>query len=352
MRCLPVILLALLLPFHLSAREDTLLDSGWRFQSGDVTNAVQPGFDDSAWQAVSVPHNWGWQEAQQGQNYYRGPAWYRRELNLGAPQTGRRYFLRFEAASTVADVYLNGQLLGSHRGGFGAFCFEITRALSADGTNRLAVRVSNRAEPDIAPLSGDFSVYGGLYRAVHLIETPDVNITPTDHGSPGVAWRQTRVSADAATLDVTAQVSNGARGAQPVTLVARILDATGQVVATNTQEIRPAGNRTAPYYLQLSRTHPHLWNGRADPYQYQAAVELHSAAGVLDSVTQPLGLRFYSVDPDKGLFPERTALSFARRGQASGPAGQGLGHLARRISGEDIAVDQGNGLHRNPVRAL
>jgi hypothetical protein len=81
----------------------------------------QPGFNDGDWQAVSIPHNWGWEEAQQGKDFYRGPGWYRRDLNLGAPQSGKRYFLRFEAASLVADVYLNGERLGQHRGAFGAF---------------------------------------------------------------------------------------------------------------------------------------------------------------------------------------------------------------------------------------
>jgi beta-galactosidase len=89
---------------------------------------------------------------------------------------------------------LNGKLLGEHRGGFGAFCFEITTNLSASGTNLLAVRVDNTKFPDIAPLSGDFSVYGGLYRPVHLIVTGEENFTPTDHASPGVAWLQTSVS--------------------------------------------------------------------------------------------------------------------------------------------------------------
>jgi beta-galactosidase len=131
--------------------------------------------------------------AQVGKDYYRGPGWYRRELDI-APEAGKRYFLKFEAASLVADVYLNGKFLGEHRGGFGAFCFEITNQLSASGTNLLAVRVTTPSFPDIAPLSGDFSVYGGLYRPVHLIVTGDENFTPVDHGSPGVAWLQTSVN--------------------------------------------------------------------------------------------------------------------------------------------------------------
>ena len=144
-----IFLFALFFSFNSFARESTLLDSGWRFMQGDPAGvagqAMSPAdanWIDSSWQAVSIPHNWGWEEAQQGKDYYRGPGWYRRELDV-TPEAGKRYFLRFEAASLVADVYLNGKLLGEHRGGFGAFCFEITTNLSASGTNLLAVRVDN-----------------------------------------------------------------------------------------------------------------------------------------------------------------------------------------------------------------
>jgi beta-galactosidase len=301
MRKFSVLVFALVLSLNSSARENTLLDSGWKFKSGDNTNAQQAGFDDSGWQAVSIPHNWGWQEAQQGKDYYRGPGWYRRELDL-TRENGNRYFLRFEAASLVADVYLNGKLLGEHRGGFGAFCFEITTNLAASGTNLLAVRVSNRGEPDIAPLSGDFSVYGGLYRPVHLIETAAENFTPTDHGSPGVAWLQTKVTKKEAVIDVTAQISNGTRRNQSQTLVATVLDAKGNSMATREVKITLAPNVTAPYVLRVTVPHPHLWDGRQDPYLYRAVIELRTTNGVVDSVEQPLGLRFYSVDPDKGFF--------------------------------------------------
>jgi beta-galactosidase len=293
--------LALVFSFNAAAREDARLDAGWKFLLGDPTNAAAADFDDAGWQPVSLPHNWGWPEAQSGKDYYRGPGWYRRELAV-APEKGKRYFLRFEAASLVADVYLNGKFLGEHRGGFGAFCFEITQALSGTGTNRLAVRVDNTRFPDIAPLSGDFSVYGGLYRPVHLLVTGAENFTPTDHGSPGVAWRQTSVSTTQAVLDVTAQISNAARKSRELTLTARVLDADGNRVADSEEKIAPAPGMTAPYFLRVTVPQPHLWNGRQDPYLYQAVVELRAADEIVDSVVQPLGLRYYSVDPDKGFF--------------------------------------------------
>ena len=166
-------------------REVADLNDGWRFELADAAGGEKAGTDDSQWEKVSLPHNWGWQDAQQGRKYYRGPGWYRRELVV-AKETGKRYFLKFDAASLVANIYLNGQSIGEHRGGFGAFCFEITRELSDAGTNLLAVRVDNSQFPDLAPLEGDFSIYVGLYRSVYLISTPEENISPTDHGSPGL----------------------------------------------------------------------------------------------------------------------------------------------------------------------
>ena len=302
MRRFSAFLVILAISLNSFARESTLLDSGWRFQLGEADGATNAGFKDDRWQTVSVPHNWGWEDAQQGKKYYQGPGWYRRELNIGAAEIGKRYFLRFEAAGSVADVYLNGKLLGQHRGAFGAFCFEITENLSSSDTNLLAVRVSNASQPDIAPLSGDFPVYGGLYRPVHLLVMDEENFTPTDHGSPGVAWLETSVTETQAVLDVTAQISNGTNKRPPLTFVARVLDASGRQVTVSEEEILPATNMTAPYTLRVVVPQPHLWNGRKGPYLYKAVAELKSTNGILDSVEQPLGLRFYSVDPDRGFF--------------------------------------------------
>jgi beta-galactosidase len=315
-------------------REDTVLDSGWRFKQGDAADGQQPGFDDSAWQSLSLPHNWGWQEAMNGKDYYRGPGWYRRDLNIGPPQSGRRYFLRFEAASTVADVYLNGVSLGQHRGGFGAFCFDITPQLSASGTNLLAVRVSNAPAPDVAPLSGDFSIYGGLYRPVHLLVTDETCITPTDHGSPGVAWLQTSVTEQQAVIDVTAQIANPTAKNVNLTCVARVIDADGHEAASASQDVLLVKRQTEPCTLRVTLPNPHLWNGRKDPYLYKAVVELRSGDDVRDSVEQPLGLRFERVDPDKGFF--LNGQLYPLRGVDKHQDEQGKGWA---ISDSDLDVD-------------
>lgn len=287
---------------HAGVRDDVLLDSGWHFKSGESPGAQRAAFNDAGWQTISIPHCWGWEQAQKGEPYERGPGWYRRELDLGKPQPGKRYFVKFEAAGSVADVYLNGVHLGQHRGAFGAFCFELTTNLSPAGANLLAVRVSNAPEPDIAPLSGDFPVYGGLYRPVHLITTDAEDFTLTDHASPGVAWLQSAVSDAQAVLDVNTEISNGTREKRPLTLVARVLDAQGTEVTKVAEPVALEPAVTEPFHLQVTLDHPHLWNGRQDPYLYRAVVELRSGDELVDSVEQPLGLRFYRVDPDQGFF--------------------------------------------------
>ncbi|MFO1488500.1 MAG: glycoside hydrolase family 2 TIM barrel-domain containing protein [Verrucomicrobiota bacterium] len=296
-----LLLCAALLPA--GARDVTRLDDGWRFQSGEVSDGQGAQIKDQNWQTVSIPHNWGWEDAQRGKKYYQGPGWYRRDLNVGKPESGRRYYLRFEAAGSVADVYLNGKLLGQHRGAFGAFCYELTRNLSATGTNLLAVRVSNATNTDVAPLSGDFCVFGGIYRPVSLIKAGDIGFSLTDHGSSGVAWRQTSVTAEKAVLEITAQVSNPSRRTNELELVARVVDAAGKEVATARQRFEAPYNATAPYELRLEVPQPHLWNGLKDPYLYRAVMELRAKDGtVLDTVEHPLGLRFYRIDPELGFF--------------------------------------------------
>ena len=283
-----------------SPRQITELNSSWRFQQSDVVEAQNRAFDDSGWTTVSLPHCWGWEQAQKGLDYYRGPGWYRRELVVH-PQASHRYFLRFGAASSVADVYLNGQPLGEHRGAFGAFCFEITGSLEASGTNTLAVRVSNAPVEDVAPLSGDFPVFGGLYRTVQLLEAGEQCLALTDHASPGVVWRQSSVTSSEAILDVTAQISNQARTPQHLNLTTKILSPEGRIICLTNKTIVSAANTIAPYWTHLSLNQPHLWNGRLDPFLYRALVELRSTNGVLlDTVEQPLGLRFYRIDPNQG----------------------------------------------------
>lgn len=294
------------------------IDSDWSFILKDMANSQNLNFDDTNWEKVSLPHNWGYVEAQKGnKKYERKPGWYRRKIEV-IPKKGRRFFIRFEAAASVSKTYLNGEFLGEHRGAFGSFCYEITDKLKS-GNNILAVRVSNKAEADVAPSAGDFNMYGGLYRSVELIETSDVCFSLTENGSKGITWLQSDIHKNKAVLDLTAWISNGTKRGLKFdhfppelnevlseglyTLVAKIFDVKGDLVTVKKRLVNLSPNLEVPFHLKIEVQKPHLWNGVEDPYQYKAVVELQSQDEVVvDHNEVLLGLRSYYIDPDKGFF--------------------------------------------------
>lgn len=311
-------------------RQDTLLDTGWRFVREDVSGAEAPQFDDASWQEVTLPHTWNAQDAQSGPNYYRGPGWYRKKITMENAEIGmhadKLRYLRFEGASVVADVYVNGKKLGQHRGAFGAFCFDASYALKS-GDNVIAVRVDNTKFPDIAPISGDFAIFGGLYRDVHLVTLNLQSIDPLDDASPGVYVLQQDVTPERAMLRVTTKLRNTALFKWDAQVRCVVRDADGQEVAAGTgQSLMHAGGATdagtGEVVQSLTIDHPKLWDGHRTsgapkPYLYSVTVETLSDGKVTDRITQPLGLRSIRLDPDKGLFlnGEHYALHGANRHQ-------------------------------------
>lgn len=279
------------------------LEGGWRFIRADAPGAQAESFDDGAWETVSVPHSWNASDwAAPNAGYYRGPGWYRRTLDVPAPWTGKRVFIRFEAASIVAEVFLNGQRVGEHRGSFAAFCLEITRLVRPGGKNTLAVRVNNARQEDVPPLDGDFNVFGGLYRRVTLMARDPVCVTPLDFGGPGVAVRQTRVDGERADLAVTTKVSNEDAAARTIEVITRVEDAAGKVVTTERRQISLAAHQTTAIDQAVTLARPHLWNGLRDPYLHRVVVELRAGSTLLDRVEQPLGIRSIRFDKTLGFF--------------------------------------------------
>src|SRR5258706_14579083 len=103
-------------------REDINLDADWRFIRQDVAGAQTNGFNDSTWTLLNLPHTWKNLDGQDGGgNYYRGIGWYRVHYTVSTNEAGRRLFLKFDGANIVSDVYVNGNFVGEHQGGFAAF---------------------------------------------------------------------------------------------------------------------------------------------------------------------------------------------------------------------------------------
>jgi beta-galactosidase len=282
-----------------------MLADGWKFNKDDagITAATD------SWQSVTIPHTWNTKSADEGDHkgdphfksgYYRGACWYAKSLDIPADWQGKRVFIRFEAASLVSKAYLNGQLLGEHRGGFTAFCYELTPLLHFGATNDLRVQVDNSPQKDVPPLSGDFNVDGGIYRPVHLIVTDPLCISPLDLASPGVYLTTKSLTDAAAQIEVRTMVSNGGTGPAQFQVKTDIADAGGKIVATQMQPASVDAGQTQPILSTLNLAAPHLWNGRKDPYLYTATVSLLRGADTADSINQPLGVRTVEISEDKG----------------------------------------------------
>jgi beta-galactosidase len=276
------------------------LNSGWRFHKGDVTNAQAPAFDDSSWTALSVPHTWNAADgADGGGNYYRGVGWYRRHITVPAELAGKMLFLQFAGANQVADVWIDGTHLGQHQGGYSRFRFGATANLTPGRESVLAVKVTNADNPDIAPLSADYTFQGGIYRNVSLYAVDKLAVRMLDYAGPGVYLRQRSVTAASATVDVTAKVFNNNTTSRNVVVRAVITDADGTIVADRSTPAKTvAANAEWDAVQTLTIANPRLWDGLADPYQYSATVEIRDATAgtVTDTVTEPLGLRSISLD--------------------------------------------------------
>ena len=275
-------------------RQDILLNNDWNFR---FSHQVQKGTE----VRVDLPHTWNAQDALSGKiDYKRGIGNYEKNLFIRPEWKGKRLFIRFEGVNNIADVFVNRRHIGEHRGGYGAFIFEITGKVEYGKENSILVRVNNGEQLDIMPLVGDFNFYGGIYRDVHLLIIDETCISPLNYASPGVRLIQDSVSHKYAKVRAVVDLSNGGSNRE-VELNVRLLD--GQrVVKEGTKKVNLSGNAAMQQEFTFEIDQPHLWNGRQDPFLYQAEVILSRNGQMVDRVIQPLGLRFYRIDPDKGFF--------------------------------------------------
>ena len=289
------LLLVLCSTFTYASRKEILLNNDWMFR---FSHQVQKKSE----QRVNLPHTWNSGDALSGkQDYYRGMGNYEKTLFVKPEWKGKRLFLRFEGVNTIATVFVNSVCLGEHRGGYGAFVFEITDKVQYGAENKILVKVNNALQLDIMPLVGDFNFYGGIYRDVNLIITDPVNISLTDYASSGVYLIQNNVTKEQADVKAKVLVSNGSSTSKPVQVNVKIWDG-NKIVQQQDINLTVDANQIHTAGLEFSIKNPHLWNGRKDPFMYRTEVTLLADGQEIDKVTQPLGLRFYHVDAEKGFF--------------------------------------------------
>lgn len=288
------------------AREVTPFNNGWEFKKGPFpTDAMQTAARWNAdWEQVNVPHTWNADDMQKKTNsFYAGVAYYRKHYVFPESLEGKRLFLRFEGVGACAEVYVNGYLVGTHKGAYSAFVCEIGSQVRMGEENEIVVKADNAARPDVIPVNHAlFGVYGGIYRPVWLIVTEPCNIVVNDCASPGVYITQKNVSKQSADVFVRVKLDNATLAPAALELENAIYTREGKLVKVHRQsfELTPQGVQN--YVSDFKISHPHLWQGREDPYLYKVVSRLKQDGQVIDEVIQPLGLRKYEAVAGKGFF--------------------------------------------------
>ena len=294
------------------------MNSVWKFIRQDEGNAMDPAYHDENWEVVNVPHTWNAIDGANGFDFYKGACWYRKEFTIDPVAKENKVFIEFTGSNSITDVYVNGQHMGQHRGGYSTFRFDITDVVELGAAkNTLAVKVDNTVVDDVYPQVADFTFYGGIYRDVNLVIANPVHFDLMDYGSKGIYVIQEEVSHEKASLTIKSKLVNDDEEEKKVRLWIDLLDAEGKNVAYAAKEVMLAAGETQIVEIPVVIENPTLWNGRKNAYMYEAKVSMESFNEIVDELSIPFGVRYFEVDADKGFFlnGEHLALNGVSRHQ-------------------------------------
>lgn len=273
-------------------------NANWRFNRGDASGAQAPSFNDAAWRALEVPHDWsieldfnsGSRAGSNGGYLDGGIGWYRKAFTLDAASSGKKILIAFDGVYMNSEVWINGTSLGVRPYGYSTFEYDLTPHVKFDGTNNVvAVKVNNN-QPNSRWYSGS-----GIYRNVWLTELDPVHIP-----NSAVFVTTPEISAEAASVSVSTTVENDGSAAASVVITTTISDANGAVV---TSQDSPAANvaagANAPVQQTLSVLSPKLWSV-ATPHLYWLEVEVKVGGSVVDTYATTLGIRSVAFNPQSG----------------------------------------------------
>lgn len=305
-------------PLADDARRLMRLDDGWAF--APVEMPVRASWDDvlRAGSAVTVPHTWNAADGQAGGDYRRGRATYARKVRAtSAAET----WIEFAGVNSSAEVYLDGDLVVRHDGGYSTFRADLTDRLT-DGEGTLLVVVDNAPNQSVYPQQADFTFYGGIYREVVQIDVGAAHFVLDDHGGPGLIVTP-HVDGDRAEVVMTA-------------LVAGATDHTVRLTIDGEASVRaPVAGGSAGAELTIDSVR--RWHGIRDPHLYTARAELLAGETVVDAVELRFGCREFAVDPQRGFL--LNGEEYPLRGVSRHQDREGVGNvLTEQMKQEDLAL--------------
>ena len=255
------------------------INKGWAFLKD--MNAVPAVIPEIA-EAIDLPHSWNAIDGQDGGNdYFRGTCCYLKQVEE-LPEA-EKYYLEIRGANSSADVYLDGEHLAHHDGGYSTWRVDITK----NPKGMIGILVDNAANEKVYPQVADFTFYGGIYRDVNIICVGQSHFDLDYYGGPGIQVTPTMDGPDARTI-VEVFVTNPS---ESQTVRYTMINGEGENLAVH---------ETAARKLNFRIKNAHLWHGRKDPYLYSVKAELLENGEVIDTVSTRFGCRSYKIDPEKG----------------------------------------------------
>ncbi|MFJ6835877.1 glycoside hydrolase family 2 TIM barrel-domain containing protein [Streptomyces sp. NPDC091209] len=294
-------------PGHLPGRRTLALRDGWRFalaDPGGITDptgayegAERPGYDDSAWRSVAVPHDWSIEQAPttehgttSGTGFFPGGlGWYRTAFTLPSALAGKRISVEFDGVYMDASVYCNGEEVGRHPYGYTGFAFDLTGRLHTDGgtENVIAVQVRNQL-PSSRWYSGS-----GIYREARLVVTEAIHVARW-----GTRVTTPEIDGERAVVRARTTVVNETGAPADVQVVSRVVGPDGRTVARTASTVG-VGDRTDETH-ELTVDKPKLWDFATPEHRYTLETELRVGDTVVDTFRTPFGIRTFRFDPDEG----------------------------------------------------
>lgn len=298
----------LVLNLH-AQRSEYLLEKGWKFTKGEVSNAEMPAFNDAKWETVDIPHDWAifgpfdknndLQNVAVTQNFetqaslktgrtgglpYVGIGWYRTTFHS---TPGKQTTLIFDGAMSEARVFVNGKEACFWPCGYNSFYCDVTSLVNEDGKNStLAVRLENR------PQSSRWYPGAGLYRNVHVVTTEKIHVPVW-----GTQITTPYVKDEYASVCLRTTILNAEK--TELTVVTDIMDADGQVVSTKTN--KGVINHGQPFTQNFIVERPKLWSPET-PVLYKAVSKIYSGDTLLDTYSTRFGIRTIEYIADKGFY--------------------------------------------------
>ncbi len=240
------------------------------------------------WDFVNLPHSWNAIDGQDGDNdYYRGTCYYAKKVEKADLPEADQYYLELCGANSSADVYVNGEKLAHHDGGYSTWRVNVTDALKEE--NLIVIAVDNSPNETVYPQMADFTFYGGLYRDVSILAVNNSHFDLDYYGGQGIMVTPEIKGSDA-TVTVEVFLTGETEGQ---TVAYTLKDGEGNVVADISTS---AAEKKASFEIPKV----HLWNGRKDPYLYTAEAVLVKDGEVLDNVSTRFGCRTFEIDPERG----------------------------------------------------